>query len=330
MRFDLLSLKLFVIVCEQQSISRTADVERIAASAVSKRISDLEAIVKTPLFLRSQKGLDMTPAAHDLLRHARIVLRDLGQLENEMLDHSKGRRGNVRLHACHSPIAQHLPDDLASFLALNPAIRVSIDEGLSRNVVQAVSENAADIGVFGGGTTTASLHVTPYRTDRLVVVMPAGHALAGASIVTFAEMAEHDIVGPQQGSCLDQLMIRAAAALGRPLQVRIRVNGFEPSSSMVEAGLGIALVSEHHASRCAASGRLVVAALEEPWAARQWKICSRDPKALPAPARLLLDHLSARPQSREPVRIRPRPGGAPLAGFAPARSPALDALVHTR
>ena len=130
-------------------------------------------------------------------------------------------------------------------------------------------------------------------------------------------MAEHDIVGPQQGSCLDQLMIRAAAALGRPLQMRIRVNGFEPSSSMVEAGLGIALVSEHHASRCAASGRLVFAALDEPWAVRQWKICSRDPKALPAPARLLLDHLSARPQPREPVRIRPRPGAAPLAGFAP-------------
>jgi len=83
-------------VCEQQSISRTADVERIAASAVSKRMSDLEAMVKTPLFLRSQKGLDMTPAAHDLLKHARIVLRDLGQLENDMLDHSKGRRGDVR------------------------------------------------------------------------------------------------------------------------------------------------------------------------------------------------------------------------------------------
>ena len=152
MRFDLLSLKLFVTVCEQQSISRTADMEHIAASAVSKRMSDLEAIVKTPLFLRSQKGLDMTPAARDLLKHARIVLRDLGQLENEMLDHSKGRRGDVRLHACHSPIVEHLPDDLANFLALNPAIRVSIDEGLSRNVVQAVSENAADIGVFGGGT----------------------------------------------------------------------------------------------------------------------------------------------------------------------------------
>ena len=80
MRFDLLSLKLFVIVCEQQSISRTADVERIAASAVSKRMSDLEAMVKTPLFLRSQKGLDMTPAAHDLKALAGQRLRTHGGL----------------------------------------------------------------------------------------------------------------------------------------------------------------------------------------------------------------------------------------------------------
>jgi DNA-binding transcriptional LysR family regulator len=100
MRFDLLSLKLFVTVCEQQNISRAAYIEHMAASAVSRRMSDLEAIVRTPLFLRALKGPDMTSAAHDLLKHARIVLRDLGQLENDMLDHSEGpsgRRAPARL-----------------------------------------------------------------------------------------------------------------------------------------------------------------------------------------------------------------------------------------
>lgn len=328
MRFDLLSLKLFVIVCEQQSISRTADMEHIAASAVSKRMSDLEAVVRTPLFMRSQKGLDMTPAAHDLLKHARVVLRDLGQLESEMLDHAKGRRGDVRLRACHSPIVQHLPSDLADFLALNPEIRVSIDEGLSRHVVQAVNENAADIGVFGGGMATTGLHATPYRTDRLVVIMPKGHPLCGADRVTFAEMAEYDIVGPQQGSCLDNLVTRAAAALGRPLRMRIRVNGFEPSSSMVEAGLGIALVSEHHASRCLASGSLFLAALDEPWAVRQWKICSRDPKALPAPVRLLLDHLSSRGRRRESPSMVSLAGAAAISNYAAVRVPELDTILR--
>jgi hypothetical protein len=89
-------------------------------------------------------------------------------------------------------------------------------------------------------------------------------------------------------------------------------------------------VSEHHALRRVAYGQLVIAALDEPWAVRQRKICSRDPKALPVSVRLLLDHLSARSQQREHVRVVPPPGMSPLPGYAPIRSPALDALVPAR
>jgi DNA-binding transcriptional LysR family regulator len=192
--------------------------------------------------------------------------------------------------------------------------------------VQAVVENAADIGVFGGGMATAGLHAIPYRSDRLVVIMPKGHPLNGAESLSFSEISEYDIVGPQQGSCLDNLLTRAAAGLGKPLRVRIRVNGFEPSSSMVEAGLGIALVSEHHASRWLASGGLCVAALDEPWATRQWKICSRDPKALPAPVRLLLDHLGGRGRRREsPPSL---PSAAAIAKFVNVRAPALGGVLR--
>lgn len=318
MRFDLLSLKLFVTVCEQQSISRAAEIECIAASALSKRISDLEGTVKTPLFLRNQKGLDPTPAARDLLKHARIVLRDVGQLENEMLDHANGSRGDVRLHTCHAPLVQHLSGDLATFLAQNPAIRVSVDEGLSRNVVQAVWENAADIGIYGGETATGSLHVTPYRADRLMVIMPACHPLAGSETVRFADMAEHDIVGPQGGSCLDHLMSRAAATLGRRLRMRVRVDGTGPTRAMVEAGLGLALVPEPCASQQATPGSLAMAVLEEPWALRHWSICSREPKTLPAPVRSLLEALC----HRKPVRKLAAPYSQP-----PAGRPAFRALV---
>jgi DNA-binding transcriptional LysR family regulator len=129
-------------------------------------------------------------------------------------------------------------------------------------------------------------------------------------------MAEYDLVGPQQGSCLDSLMVRAAAPLSRPLRMRIRVNGFEPSSSMVEAGLGIALVSEHHAFRWLVSGSLMLAALDEPWAVRQWKICYRDPKALPAPVKLLLDHLSSRGRRRESPSMISLPSAATIANYA--------------
>ncbi|ACL57232.1 LysR family transcriptional regulator [Methylobacterium nodulans] len=294
MRFDLLSLKLFVAVCEHKNISRAAETENIAPSAISKRISLLEDTLRVPLFARSNKGLELTPAAHALLQHARIILRDLGQMESELLDHSTGHRGQIRLHASLSTVVQYLPNDIRDFLNLYPAIQIQLEEGLSQQVIRAVSENAADIGIFGGSSVVPGLHVVPYRTDRLVVIMPDDHPLRDRPKLTFAEVAEHDLVGPQMGSYLNALVLRAAADLSQPLKLRIRVNGFEPARSMVEAKLGIALVPEQHAARYVTMAPLVAVPLDEEWALRHWHIGVREGDALPAPVQLLLRHLSSR------------------------------------
>jgi DNA-binding transcriptional LysR family regulator len=302
MRFDLLSLKLFVTVCEHRNISRASEAANIAPSAISKRLSQMEDMLKTPLFLRSNKGLELTPAAHSLLNHARVVLRDLAQMESELFDHAEGLRGQIRLHASLSTIVQYLANDIRDFLALHPALRIDLQESLSPEVVRAVAENAADIGIFGGNAVVPGLRVYPYHSDRLVVIMPADHTLSRARDLKFRQVAEHDLVGPQPGSYLNSLVLRAAADLDQPLRFRIRVNGFEPARSMVEARLGIALVSEHHAARYVASGPLVAVPLDEDWAVRHWKICVRDAESLPAPVQLLIRHLGAQSEERGEAR----------------------------
>ena len=298
MRFDLLSLKLFVAVCEHRDISHAADVESIAPSAISKRISQMEDMLKTPLFLRSNKGLELTPAAHSLLNHARVILRDLAQMESELFDHAEGLRGQIRLHASLSTIVQYLASDIRDFLTLHPALRIDLQESLSPEVVRAVAENAADIGIFGGNALAPGLRVYPYHSERLVVIMTSDHVLAKAGKLTFRQIAEHDLVGPQPGSYLNSLVLRAAADLDHPLRFRIRVNGFEPARSMVEARLGIALVSEHHAKRYGGSSPLVAIPLDEDWAVRHWKICVRDAESLPAPVQLLIKHLGEHSEGR--------------------------------
>lgn len=70
-RIDLTSLQLFVAVCELGSIGRAAEREFIAASAVSKRLSDLETAVDTALLYRHSRGVTLTPAGESLLHHAR-------------------------------------------------------------------------------------------------------------------------------------------------------------------------------------------------------------------------------------------------------------------
>ncbi len=172
-RIDLTSLQLFVAVCELGSIGRAAEREYIAASAVSKRLSDLEAAVDTALLYRHSRGVTLTPAGESLLHHARNVLYGLERMQGELSEYSDGVRGHVRMHATISSIVQFLPEDLGSFAREHSQIKIDLQEHLSADVLQAVHEGTADIGICNMGQANPNgLQTRPYRTDHLVLVAP--------------------------------------------------------------------------------------------------------------------------------------------------------------
>ena len=175
-RIDLTSLQLFVAVCELGSIGRAAEREYIAASAVSKRLSDLEAAVDTALLYRHSRGVTLTPAGESLLHHARNVLYGLERMQGELSEYSDGVRGHVRMHATISSIVQFLPEDLGSFAREHSQIKIDLQEHLSADVLQAVHEGTADIGICNMGQANPNgLQTRPYRTDHLVLVAPEDH-----------------------------------------------------------------------------------------------------------------------------------------------------------
>jgi DNA-binding transcriptional LysR family regulator len=291
---DLLTLKLVVAVVEEQSLAKAAEREHIAASAVSKRIADLEKAVKVQLFRRQRTGVQPTPAGHAFLHHARVLMRDLAQMDSEVGDWAQGVRGSLRVVANNSAMVQYLPGDLSRFLALHPLIQVALDEGISPAIVRAVADGAAEIGIYGGNVSAPGLTVLPYRQDRLVVVVPARHPLRKHASVRLGQVLAYDLVGMQEGSSIDVLVARAAAELGRPLRLRIRATGFYAIGRMVQAGLGIAIMPQLIAEGYRTSLKILSVPLHEPWALRRLDLCVRDLASLPTAARLLVDHLTKR------------------------------------
>ena len=175
-RIDLTSLQLFVAVCELGSIGRAAEREFIAASAVSKRLSDLETAVDTALLYRHSRGVTLTPAGESLLHHARTVLFGLERMQGELSEYADGVRGHVRMHANISAIFQFLPEDLGAFAREHSQIKIDLQEHLSSDVLHAVQEGAADLGICNVGMANSggalALQSRPYRADHLVLVVP--------------------------------------------------------------------------------------------------------------------------------------------------------------
>ena len=292
MHIDLLTLKLFVAVVEEQSVAKAAAREHIAASAVSKRIADLEKAAKVQLFRRRRTGLQPTPAGVAFLHHARVLMRDLAQMDSEVGDHAKGVRGSLRVFANNSAMVQYLPGDLSRFLASHPLIHVALEEAISPVIVRAVADGAADVGIFGGNIAAPGLSVLPYRQDRLVVVVPARHPLSKRASLRLAAVLSYDLVGMQEGSSIDALVMKAAADLGQPVKLRIRTAGFDAIGRMVQAGLGVAIMPELVAASYRSSLQIAAVPLREPWAVRRLDLCVQDMAALPPAARLLVAHLT--------------------------------------
>lgn len=300
-RIDLTSLQLFVAVCELGSIGRAAEREFIAASAVSKRLSDLEATVDTPLLHRHSRGVRLTPAGESLLHHARTVLYGLEKMQGELSEYADGVRGHVRIHANISAIVQFLPEDLGAFTREHGQIKIDLEEHLSPDVMQAVAEGAADLGICHVRQNTASnppLQTAPYREDRLVLVVPHHHLLADSVQASFCEVLDHDIVGLHANSSISLAMHQAAARAGRSLKLRIQVTGLDAMVRMIDNGLGIGVLPDRAFALMQGVGRLRAVPLTDEWAWRELRIVARDFQALPTTARLLVDHLRASPPPR--------------------------------
>ncbi|GKS75711.1 LysR family transcriptional regulator [Acidovorax sp. SUPP950] len=292
-RIDLTSLQLFVAVCELGSIGRAAEREFIAASAVSKRLSDLETAVDTALLYRHSRGVTLTPAGESLLHHARTVLFGLERMQGELSEYADGVRGHVRMHANISAIVQFLPEDLGAFARAHSQVKIDLQEHLSPDVLQAVREGAADLGLChtGAAAEPEGLQSRPYRSDRLVLVVPQGHALSRHAAIKFEAILDCDIVGLQANSSISLAMQQAAAQAGRPLRQRIQVTGLDAMCRMIDNGLGVGLLPDRAFALMRGVGRLQSVALDEPWGQRELRLVARDFDTLPVTARLLVEHL---------------------------------------
>ncbi|MES1950445.1 LysR family transcriptional regulator [Salinisphaera sp. S4-8] len=289
-RIDLVSLRLFVSIADARSLTGAAEREHMALAAVSKRVRDLEARLDTALLYRRPRGVELTPAGDALLHHARTVLADMDSLHAELSEYSRGVRGHVRIHANTSAIIEFLPEDLASFTHRHPEIKIDLQERVSSEVVHAVREGLSDIGLFANTTAIDGLQVFDYREDRLVLVVPDGHALAHGVRVTLADALAYDFIGLQHDASLHGLIARAARASGVALRMRIQVRSFEGICRMIARGMGVGILPVNAVTHLRGLPLRVVE-LDDGWARRGLYLGVRDYDTLSVTARQMVDHL---------------------------------------
>jgi DNA-binding transcriptional LysR family regulator len=288
MHFDLTDLRLFIHIAEAHSLTQGARKAFISPAAASMRIKALEAQLNSHLFYRDSKGVELTEAGQRLLKHARLVMRQVGYLKAEFTEYGADSAGHIRIFANTTAVTEFLPEVLAGFLAQRPGVTIDLQERLSRDIIRGVLDGSSDMGIIAGPVTATGLEVLHFSTDKLVLVSPNDHELTQYPSLTLSQTLSFHHVGLHEGSTLQAFVREQAEKLGVNLLWRIQLSSFESICRMVEAGVGIGVIPESAALRHSRTMNLTIIPLDEPWAIRERSILIRQLDALPGCIRALI------------------------------------------
>lgn len=296
MRYDLTDLKLFLRVVESGSITAGAAQAHLALASASARIRGMEDALGVPLLLRSRRGVEPTDAGRTLLHHARAITLQMEKMRADLGDYASGLKGYIRLLCNTSALTEFLPDAMAAFMASHPQVNIDLEERPSQEIVQAIRDQLADIGIVTDAVDSSGLEARLFREDRLVVAMAPSHPLlkqaAHQNTLPFAATLEYDFIGLAGDSALQKHIADHAGKLGRRLRYRVRVRSFDAVCRMAASGVGLAVLPESAVVRSRDADALRVIQLDDAWARRQLLLVMRSYAELPGYARNLADALS--------------------------------------
>lgn len=270
--YDLTDLRVFLAVADAGNVTRGAERCHLAPSSVSLRLKGLEDAVGVRLLTRQARGVTLTLAGQVMVEHARRCVAQLEQMHADLLPFSQGLSGHITVFANNNAISSHLPDDLARFFVAYPAVRISLEERLSMDIVAAIAAGRADIGVVAVEGEYPDLTFRPYREDQLVLLTPLQSELGKLRAVSFSNCLREPFISLQHGAALHTYLMNHAAALGGRLDLRVQVSGYRAIARLVASGAGIGIVPRS-ALEPSDHEHLAIVELAEPWAKRNLRVC---------------------------------------------------------
>jgi DNA-binding transcriptional LysR family regulator len=223
-------LRYFVAVADKLHFGRAADELHIAQPVLSRQIRALEHDLGTPLLTRDSHGVALTDAGRQLLADTGPLLASADAVRRRV---TVAARGSRRLAVGFRTGVPVIPAAQA-FEARHPDVVVDVQRIEWDDQASMLLDGRIDVGYVRLPIDETGLRVTPLYTEPLMVVLPAGHRLAGKAEVTEADLAGEPLVWHAGPSTHPTRRPHPDSGL--------RVHGVEEKLEHVAAGRGISFV----------------------------------------------------------------------------------------
>lgn len=173
-------LRIFVAVAEREHLTQAADALNLTPSAASSAVRVLEERYGIALFHRTGRRIALTETGQAFLPEAKATLARAASADLFLTEIGGLKRGRLTLSASQTVGGSWLPPRLMRFKAAYPAIDIQLSTSNTEQVAETVLEGQAELGFVEGMVEHPALSQRIVARDRLVIVAPAGHPLAGS------------------------------------------------------------------------------------------------------------------------------------------------------
>jgi DNA-binding transcriptional LysR family regulator len=231
-------------VARAGSIRKAAERLNVTASAVNRRIMDLEEELGAALFERKQRGVRLTAAGELFVRYVREQDADVELVKSQIEDLKGLRRGTVRI-ACSQAVAHHfMPGAIASFRERHPLVGFSVAVLDHERAMTALAAYDVDLVLVFRPPYLAAFRPLMSLQQRLVVLMPAAHPLASRPTIRLRDCASYPVALPEPSIGGRQLLDEVSARTSLRFNIVAESNSFEFLRGLVQAGMAISFQIE--------------------------------------------------------------------------------------
>lgn len=238
---EISQIRHFVRIAETGSYIKAADLLNIGQSTLSRQVRALEVELRASLFYRHGRGVLLTEAGKKFLEYARGVLHLMDAAALAVRDSESAYSGQLVIGMAPSIGRACIPVLLPQLTQLFPRAAISVVEGLSGALYDAVLLGQLDLALLYNPAASPNIRITPIVSEPLYLIgaRPVG---ADPACVTLAEVAALPLILPHGNHSVRVAVESAAARLGLGVNVRLQVDASHSTMELVAQGMGYSIM----------------------------------------------------------------------------------------
>jgi len=257
-------LRYIVEVARQGSIRKAASALGVASSGINRQLLRLEEELGVRLFSRTPEGVEPTDAGQLLIRHAQQTLQGFETLRPLISDVRELRSGHINI-ACIDSLNFHvMPEVLRRFFALHPKVSLTVRHAAPDDVIQAVEDGHADIGLTFTRFGRQSVRLAGDVPAPFGAVVPPGHPLAAETSVTLERCLSYPMVKHYDPDGKHLFLDEIARQETLAVDAAVHTNSMVLAKNVIAQGHAIGIYIRYSLIREIAAGDIVFVPLVHP------------------------------------------------------------------